>query len=154
MSLETYRAEIAKKRVAFQPRGLSKVPALNASLFPHQEAVTDFALRTGSSALFLDTGLGKTFCALEWGRVIVEATNKPVLMLAPLACAAQHQGEGQSRGIDAKAVRDPREVPPTYRASRPTWGHCFYQAGWRFVRVTKKGQHVLECCPEPQEAAA
>ena len=31
-----------------------------------------------------DTGLGKTFAALEWGRVVVEHLNRPVLMLAPL----------------------------------------------------------------------
>ncbi|WP_454917327.1 hypothetical protein [Xanthobacter sediminis] len=40
---------------------------------------------------------------------------------------------------------DPRAVPPTWRASRPTWGHCFYEAGWRFVGLTAKGLHILEC---------
>lgn len=39
---------------------------------------------------------------------------------------------------------DPREVTPTPRAGRPTWGHCFYQAGWRFAGLTKKRLHVLE----------
>lgn len=39
---------------------------------------------------------------------------------------------------------DPRAVDPTFRAGRPTWGHCFYQAGWKFVRVTAKGLHLLE----------
>lgn len=43
---------------------------------------------------------------------------------------------------------DPREVAPTIRASRPTWGHCFYQAGWRFAGITKKRLHILECRPE------
>ncbi|MER8811441.1 hypothetical protein [Mesorhizobium sp. M0965] len=43
---------------------------------------------------------------------------------------------------------DPREVVPTMRASRPTWGHCFYQAGWRFVGITKKRLHILDCRPE------
>lgn len=108
--LSAYRALVASKHVAFEPRGLKRVPALNSSMFPHQEAVTAFALETGSSALFLDTGLGKTFCALEWGRVIVEHTNRPVLMLAPLACAKQHEGEAQKRGIDAKAIIEPGEV--------------------------------------------
>lgn len=42
---------------------------------------------------------------------------------------------------------DPRKVQPTWRASRPTWGHVFYLAGWRFVRVTAKGLHVLEALP-------
>ncbi|TPK15183.1 hypothetical protein FJ872_19500 [Mesorhizobium sp. B2-5-9] len=43
---------------------------------------------------------------------------------------------------------DPREVVPTMRASRPTWGHCFYQAGWRFAGLTKKRLHILDCRPE------
>lgn len=110
MSLDAYRAEIARKRVAFEPRGLAKIPEMHPDLFPHQAHSTEFSLRAGSGALFLDTGLGKTFCALEWGRVIVEATNRPVLMLAPLACAAQHQAEAERRGIDAKAVREPGEM--------------------------------------------
>lgn len=42
---------------------------------------------------------------------------------------------------------DPREVRPTIRASRPTWGHCFYQAGWRFFGITKKRLHILEAFP-------
>jgi hypothetical protein len=43
---------------------------------------------------------------------------------------------------------DPREVLPTWRASRPTWGHCYYQAGWRFAGLTKQRLHILECRPE------
>ena len=39
---------------------------------------------------------------------------------------------------------DPYAVEPTFRASRPTWGHCFYQAGWRFCGLTKKRLHILE----------
>ncbi len=49
---------------------------------------------------------------------------------------------------------DPYNVPPTIRASRPTWGHCFYQAGWRFCGLTKKRLHILECDPTVSEAAA
>ncbi len=39
---------------------------------------------------------------------------------------------------------DPQAVKPTWRAGRPTWGHCFYQAGWKFAGLTKKRLHVLE----------
>lgn len=105
-----YHELIARKAVSFEPRGLAKVPALNGSLFDHQRHSTEFALRTGCSALFLDTGLGKSFCALEWGRVIVEHTNKPVLMLAPLAVGPQHQREADKFGIDARYVREPHEI--------------------------------------------
>ena len=109
-ALSTYHDLIAAKRVTFSPRGLTSVPALNAAMFPHQAHSTDFALRTGAAALFLDTGLGKSLCALDWGRVIVEATNKPVLMLAPLAVAGQHEREAGKFGIDAKAIREAEEI--------------------------------------------
>jgi hypothetical protein len=39
---------------------------------------------------------------------------------------------------------DPLGVKPTMRASRPTWGHVFYQAGWTFAGLTKKRLHILE----------
>lgn len=108
--MSDYHETIARKRVAFEARGLKDVPALSSSLKPHQEHCVDFALRAGSSALFLDTGLGKTLAAEEWARVIVETTNKPVLMLAPLAVAGQHQREAEKFGIDALAIREPGEV--------------------------------------------
>lgn len=110
MNLEYYHDLIAQKRVAFRPTGLVEIPDLIPAMKPHQRAVTEFALRQGSSALFLDTGLGKTLCALEWGRVIVEKTNAPVLMLAPLAVSGQHQREADRFGIDAKAIREPDKI--------------------------------------------
>lgn len=108
--LAAYHAEIARKRVAFEPRGLSKIPVLNKHLKPHQEASVVFALETGSSASFLGTGLGKTLVELEFGRIIAEATNRPVLMSAPLACAMQHQDEAAKFDIDAVAIREAAEV--------------------------------------------
>ena len=108
--LTRYHGLIAQKRVAFRPRGLNKVPALCSAMKPHQNAVTEFALSQGAAALFLDTGLGKTLCALDWGRVIVEHTNRPVLMLAPLAVSGQHQREADKFSVDARAIREPEEV--------------------------------------------
>jgi hypothetical protein len=110
MSLNDYHDLIARKAVSFEPRGLTKIPKLNTQMFDHQRHSTEFALRAGSAALFLDTGLGKSLCALEWGRVIVRHTNKPVLMLAPLAVGPQHQREAEKFGIDAKYIRDPHEI--------------------------------------------
>lgn len=110
MTGASYQDLLARKRVAFEPRGLAKVPELNSSLFPHQAACTEFALRAGCSAMFLDTGLGKSRAALEWGRVVVESTNKPVLMLAPLAVGPQHFREAQAIGVDAVYIREPSEI--------------------------------------------
>lgn len=110
MSMTAYQDLIARKQVAFTPKGFDTIPDLHPDLFPHQRAVTEFALRAGSSSMFLDTGLGKSFAALEWGRVVVEKTGKPVLMLAPLAVGPQHQREAERFGIDARYVRDGSEV--------------------------------------------
>jgi len=110
LSLSDYHDLIAAKRIAFEPRGLSKVPSLNPAMNPHQAHCTEFALRAGSAALFLDTGLGKTLCALDWGRIIVEHTNRPVLMLAPLAVSKQHEREAVKFGVDAIAIREAHEV--------------------------------------------
>lgn len=57
MSLAAYHALIARKRVAFEPRGLARVPAPNSALKPHQAHCVEFALRIGCAAHFLDTGL-------------------------------------------------------------------------------------------------
>ena len=112
MSLAAYHELIASKRVAFEAHGLQSVPDLNPAMFDHQRHATEFALRAGCSAMFLDTGLGKSLCALEWGRVVLEHTNKPVLMLAPLAVAQQHAREADRFGIDAQVVRSSDEMGP------------------------------------------
>ncbi|WP_395623403.1 helicase-related protein [Sphingomonas daechungensis] len=103
--LDDYRAMCAAKRIEAKRRGLSRIPDLNKTLFDHQRHGVEFALRTGSSALFYDTGLGKTRMMLEWGRCVVEHENKPVLMLAPLAVAAQHLREAEAMGVDAGLSR-------------------------------------------------
>jgi hypothetical protein len=103
--LSAYRQLIARKRVAAIPTGIRRTPELNHSLFDYQTAVTQFALRAGRSAMFLDTGLGKTACAQEWGRCVVEETNKPVLMLAPLGVVHQHLAEAERIGVEAKISR-------------------------------------------------
>lgn len=110
MTLQAYHQLVAAKRETYSGAGLSCVPPLNPAMKPHQEAVTAFALEKGSAAHFLDTGLGKSLCALDWGRVIVEHTNRPVLMLAPLAVAAQHEREAVKFGLNARAIREPHQI--------------------------------------------
>lgn len=103
--LDDYRAMCAAKRIHAPVTGIAKVPELNGTLRDHQRHGVEFALRTGSSALFYDTGLGKTRMMLDWGRCIVEHTNKPVLMLAPLAVTKQHLREAEIMGVDAVPSR-------------------------------------------------
>ena len=90
--MTSYADLIERKRVAFQPRGFDGSFDLHPDLFPHQRAVTEFSLRAGCSAMFLDTGLGKSFASLEWGRVVMERIGKPVLMRSE-----EHTSELQSQ---------------------------------------------------------
>lgn len=57
--LAAYRAACAAKKPSALADGLTKIPALNPTLFPHQAHGVEFALRAGRAATFYDTGLGK-----------------------------------------------------------------------------------------------
>ena len=71
------------------------------SLFPFQAAMVDYAVRKGRAALFEDCGLGKTLQLLTWAQNVVEHTNRPVLVLSPLAVAGQTVREAEKFGIKA-----------------------------------------------------
>jgi superfamily II DNA or RNA helicase len=68
--------------------------------FDFQRYVIEKAIRKGRSAVFLDTGLGKTLVQLAIAKNIVNHTNKKVLILTPLAVAFQFILESQKIGID------------------------------------------------------
>lgn len=111
MGIQEYRQFIAAKARQEQMRGFDP-RRMNVHMKAHQDASVDFALRRGGAALFLDTGLGKSLCELEWARQVAEETRKPVLILTPLAVAAQMIREGQKFGIEAHQVREQSEVKP------------------------------------------
>lgn len=68
---------------------------LNPKLFDFQKFIVKRALLAGKYAIFADCGLGKTLMQLEWANQVVKHTNKPVLILAPLAVAGQTIKEGE-----------------------------------------------------------
>ena len=99
-------------------RKLSKVPATGiadgfnvpVSMFPHQSALTAWALRRGRAAIFADTGLGKSRMQLAWADAVRKHTKRPVLILAPLAVAAQTVHEGADIGVEVAHCRDGAET--------------------------------------------
>lgn len=105
MTSPDYRAFLEGKRVRAQSYGFEP-PALNPALFLFQAEIVRFALRKGRAALFVDTGLGKTLMQLDWSRCVHEHTSGQVLILTPLAVAAQTVREGAKFGIAAKMVRE------------------------------------------------
>jgi hypothetical protein len=73
---------------------------LNKNLFPFQEFIVKRALKAGKYAIFADCGLGKTLMQLSWAEQVTNYTNKPVLILAPLAVVEQTIKEGLKFGIN------------------------------------------------------
>lgn len=74
---------------------------LPPELFDFQSAMVEYAVRKGRAALFEDCGLGKTVQFLTWAQNVIEHTNKPVLILTPLAVAGQTIREARKFNIDA-----------------------------------------------------
>jgi superfamily II DNA or RNA helicase len=108
--MSDYAAFVSRKLSTVCPTGIAGRVDLPASLFPHQEALTRWALKRGRAAIFADTGLGKTRMELAWADVVNRETGRPVLILAPLAVAAQTALEGQQIGIEARVCRDGADV--------------------------------------------
>lgn len=69
-------------------------------LFDFQKSLVEWAIRKGRAALFEDCGLGKTPQQLVWAENVARKTNKPVLILAPLAVSAQTIREAEKFGIE------------------------------------------------------
>jgi hypothetical protein len=108
----SYAEHLSQKRLTIPPTGIPNPPSLNPLLFDFQQAVTTWALRRGRSALFLDTGLGKTWCAIEWARVVSTHTARPVLILTPLAVARQFVSEGVKLGVQVNLCRTGEDISP------------------------------------------
>ena len=78
---------------------------LNENLFPFQRFIVKRALKAGKYAIFADCGLGKTLMQLEWANKVSEETNKPVLILAPLAVAGQTINEAVKFGLHCEKLK-------------------------------------------------
>jgi hypothetical protein len=76
------------------------------SAFDFQRSMIEYAVRKGRAALFEDCGLGKTLQLLSWAQNVIEHTNRPVLVLTPLAVAAQTIREAEKFGITAERSAD------------------------------------------------
>jgi len=109
VDLIEYRKLIASKATIGQSFGFEPKP-MPSAMKKHQSVAVDYALRKGRAAMFLETGLGKSLCELEFARQCAEETGKPSLILTPLAVAAQMVREGQKFNIEARQIREQSEV--------------------------------------------
>lgn len=96
--MSTYEEWVGNRRESTRFGSAPMDGEIKPELFEHQKALVQWALRKGRSAIFADTGLGKTLMQLEWARHVSE--DGPVLILSPLAVAHQTVDEGRRFGID------------------------------------------------------
>jgi len=75
-------------------------------VFPFQKNIIEWSLYKGSSAMFADCGLGKTLMQLVWAKNVFNHTNKPVLVLTPLAVSEQTLEEGLKFGVESERSVD------------------------------------------------
>lgn len=102
-----YESFVAQKLTRAPATGLTTVPPLSDALFGFQRDIVRWALKRGRAAVFADTGLGKTRMQLEWARHVGD-----VLVLAPLAVAAQTAREGAAIGVPVTVCREADDVRP------------------------------------------
>ena len=95
----TYQEFIDHKMTQKIAVGFTPPQDLNRHLFPFQKEIVEKACRRGRYAIFADCGLGKTLMQLEWAHQVVQHTGQNVLILCPLAVAAQTISEGEKFGI-------------------------------------------------------
>lgn len=77
-----------------------------AAAFDFQEALITWGVEQGRAAILADCGLGKTLQELAWAENVHRHTNRPVLLLTPLAVTAQTVREGEKFGIECRRSMD------------------------------------------------
>lgn len=84
---------------------------IHLKLFEWQKRIVAWALGKGCCAIFLDTGLGKTFQQLEWARLLGQNT----LIIAPLSVARQTVREAKKIDIEVRYVRSQNEITSNHK---------------------------------------
>ena len=76
-------------------------------LFDFQaDPLVGWAIRRGRAAIMARPGMGKTPMQLVWAQNVLQHTNRPVLVIAPLAVSHQTEREADKFGIEAKRSQD------------------------------------------------
>ncbi len=108
--MSDYHQFLEGKRQADSQEGVEPV-WMPDFLYDFQADLTEWAIRKGRAGIFADCGLGKTPMQLVWAENVHRVTNRPVLILTPLAVGSQTQEEGDKFGIQATVSRDGTVYP-------------------------------------------
>lgn len=102
---DPYADFIAAKVILSAPTGFAAAE-LSPVLFPHQADSVRWACRRGRALVAKSFGLGKTLEQCEVARQVVARTNRPVLVVCPLAVRHQFMREDGPRiGVEWTYVR-------------------------------------------------
>lgn len=127
--MNQYEQFLQSKRTTIPPVGFSvDRDELHPSLFDFQRDIVRWALRRGRAAIFAGTGLGKTRMQIEWAMHVHRLTGGDVLMLAPLAVAAQTVREGEALGYEITLCRSQDDVRPGLNITNYEMLHHFEPA--------------------------
>lgn len=106
----TYEEFLATKAVSDAPSGFDiNRKDLNSTLFEFQKDIDIWAIKRGRAAIFAGTGLGKTYMQVEWAKSILPKANS-VLILAPLAVAAQTVNEAKKLDVEITLARSQADI--------------------------------------------
>lgn len=103
--MNDYREFLARKTQLPADGGFEPT-FLPDALKDFQRHLVEWSVRKGRSAIFADTGLGKTFMQLVWAWNVYRHTGKPVLIMAPLAVSHQTVREAEKFGMEAAVSRN------------------------------------------------
>lgn len=107
----TYAEFLQSKQCKVVSSGFEKPREnMNQHMFDWQKDIAYWALKKGRAALFEDCGLGKTLQQLEWAQSVCDYTERPVLIVAPLAVAEQTRHEGEKFGYQVSVCRTQNDV--------------------------------------------
>lgn len=108
--MSDYASFVGRKLSRVGPTGIVGEVSLPAGMFPHQLALTRWALKRGRAAIFADTGLGKARMGIAWAEAVRQHTGMPSIILTPLAVAPQMVIEGAKIGVRVNVCRDASDV--------------------------------------------
>lgn len=97
--MQDYFKFLERKRHSTQKHGIKPI-WIPDKMFDFQKYAAEYAIEKGRCAIFFDTGLGKTLLELVIAVNYAKHTNKPVLIITPLAVAFQFIREAEKFGID------------------------------------------------------
>jgi superfamily II DNA or RNA helicase len=103
---------------------------VSEQLYPFQRDIVTWSVAKGRAAVFADCGLGKTPMQLEWARLIHEHTGGNVLILAPLAVAAQTAREAEKFGETITVCRETTDVRAGVNIANYERLHHFHRLPW------------------------